>query len=74
MNVYRRVINREINDTTATETLECGHTNVLYRRVQGKYVAWYNHEFVSTSLNVTSRECLDCEREEEAQEYRKWEL
>lgn len=62
MTVYRRVVNREVDDTTATETLECGHTNTLYRRVEGHRGTWRNRQGAPTNLSAVSRECPDCEK------------
>lgn len=72
MTVYRRVESRDIDDLTATETLECGHAYVLYRQVRGNRVAWANERGVATNLSARSRECAECGRAETRTRARGW--
>lgn len=75
MTVMRRVVSRDVGERTATETLECGHVNTLYRQVRGNRVAWCSQRGAATNLSATSRECPACadeEREREAARTRGW--
>ena len=56
----RRVVRRTVGAHTATERLECGHDNVLYREVRGGKVTWVSRRGHRTALTNRSRECAAC--------------
>lgn len=61
-NIFRLVVDQDVNGDSATDTLECGHTVNLARRLNdsGKAV-WYDPGDRATTLFIRSRRCWECE-------------